>query len=70
MTTEEIEWYIPKTPKERRKVAQEQKDEFSQMKEDVEYLLKQVKVMTEIINSTEAANLLRGAAKENKVDES
>jgi predicted nucleic acid-binding Zn-ribbon protein len=39
---EEIERYIPKTPAERRKYVDDQKNDYKKVKEDVAYLLTQV----------------------------
>ena len=61
LSTEEIERLVPETVKERRQKANDQKEEFLQMKEDVDSLKKQVKALTEVVNSTGSGHLLRKA---------
>jgi CRISPR/Cas system-associated endonuclease Cas3-HD len=46
---EEIERYIPKTPAERRKYVDDQKNDYKKVKEDVAYLLTQVDAIKEHI---------------------
>jgi predicted nucleic acid-binding Zn-ribbon protein len=57
---EEIERYIPKTPAERRKYVDDQKNDYKRVKEDVAYLLTQVDAIKEHIGLRDDNNITTG----------